>query len=381
MAMSMGRKGEEDDEDELERIAEEHEERRERNRLWREERERRRRRERGEVSSEDEEESDVGGSSKGGGRQLSEMKSMFVCTACQEDLGGGGKIWQCQVGHPVCRQCVDVSWLAGDEDEESFTSCSTARKQSLGSLDRFSAISDNSVKQLIENMTEAELLDLLDRSSDTASTVTFSGPTLSERQIQEIDWFLNTLDIKKDAIKPYADYHDPEDMARAQREAEEEERRLAELESSDDETVGEDDKWETIPKDELEMLHSEAMKAKLKAENASDDSGNDTLSESTLGGRFSAPKPVIKPLDWFADTIEIKKDVIQPYSDYNAEEEGQRTVRISDDVRVLGDEEDGLDSASVLGRMNRRSKICKSCEAPVIGRNMFLENLVKVIHH
>ena len=374
MAMSMRRGGDDDNEDDLERLAEEQEERRERNRAWREERERQRRHARGEVSSDEEDSADE---IDHGGQNLSAVQSLLACTACSEDFRGEGKIWQCQVGHPVCRKCVDVSWLSGEEDLESLLSSTRSKSnRSVSSLDRFSAISDNSVKEMIEHMTEAELLDLLDRSSDTCSTVTFSGPTLSERQIQEIDWFLNTIDMKRDAIKPYADYHDPEDMARAQMEAEEEERRLAELESSDDETVCEDDKWETIPKDELEMLHSEAMKAKLQAENASEDSGNDTLSESTIGAQFSAPKPDINPIDWFHGTIEIKKDVIQPYSDYNAEEEGMKMVKISDQVKVFGEgEDDELDSASVLGRINRRSKFCKSCEAPIIGRNMFLENL------
>ena len=34
----------------------------------------------------------------------------------------------------------------------------------------------------------------------------------ADRQIQEIDWFLNTINIRKDAIKPYHDYHNTEQV-------------------------------------------------------------------------------------------------------------------------------------------------------------------------
>ena len=82
-------------------------------------------------------------------------------------------------------------------------------------------------------------------------------------------------------------------------------------------------------------------------------------------------------VDWFAGTIEIKKDVIQPYGDYNSEVEQKRTVTIKEEVDVFcSEDEDSLDSASVLG--SKRSRFCKSCEAPIIGRNLFLENLSRV---
>ena len=178
-------------------------------------------------------------------------------------------------------------------------------------------------------------------------------------------------------------------MERERREREEEQRR-AEEESSDDETIEEEDEWGPVPKDELELKQQRAVTAKLRAPRE-DDSGNDTLSESTQLD-FSAPLTNIKPIDWFAGTIDVKKDMIRPYTDYNALEENLRNVRINDDVEVINseDEESELDSASVQERSGTegrsgaagrkgRSKFCKSCQAPVIGRNLFLENMTKVV--
>jgi len=378
MAMGMRRGGDEDDEDEMERIKEEQEERKERNRVWRMERERRRRHERGEYSEEEEVVKAAPRRSKSS--NLEQVRSLLTCTACRAVLNG--KIWQCQVGHPACKDCVDLFWL--EEDDVSLSGSSkgsSSRKTSCSSTSsRFSAISDDSVKELIERMSERELMDLVDRYSDTASTVTFSGPTLTERQIEEIDWFLGTLDIRNDAIKPYTDYNNEAEMARA---ALEDARVVTPQESSDDDTIeDEDDAWKIIPKDEVAIRHQQNAKAKLKALNHVDeDSGNDTLSESTQLD-FSAPPRVIKSIDFFKDTIEIKKDVIAPYTDYNAgDQAGPKTVRISDNVQVFesdDDDEDNLDSASMLGR--KRFKTCRSCDAPIVGRSLFLEGVCKVVH-
>ena len=199
MALMMRRGGEEEDEEEEERRREEREQRAERNRLRREARERERRKQMGEVSEGEDAAAEVGSSSFAS--EGAEYRRMFSCAGCSGYLQG--RIWQCQVGHPVCRDCVDISWLGDEEsvdsksDKSSKSSKSTtasksvqsgtasrSSRSSVCSLDRFSQISDNSVKALIEGMTESELLELVARGSDAGSHLTFSGPTLSERQIQ-----------------------------------------------------------------------------------------------------------------------------------------------------------------------------------------------------
>ena len=371
MAMSMMRRGE-DDEEELERIREEQEERREKNRIWRENRERERRRRRGEVSDDEdkEEEEEV----KSEVCPVFEVRYLFKCSSCQVELSG--RIWQCGLGHPVCRNCVDETLLKDDSSQTG----------TISSMDGRSTTSDDSLKGLIERMSENELLNFLDSTSDSSSHVTFSGPTLAERNIPEIDWFLNTLDIKKDAIKPYYDYHSEEAKERAMQEIREEmerKKRKEEEEAEDTDTNTEDDEWSTIPKDEIEMLRfAEAKKARLAALVESD-SGSvaDTVDTLSSNLTFSKPTPEIVPVDFFADTIEVKKDVIQPYFDYNVPFEEVKNVKISDEVEIMvSEDEEELDSVSVIAARNsRRSGICKICSTPLIGRNHYIENLTKLV--
>ena len=256
MAM-MARGGNDVDEEEIERIREEREERKEKNRAWRERKERERRRQRGELS--EDEDTSVSGSTStitASAPLLSELMDKLSCTSCKEGLTG--KIWQCQVGHPVCKHCVDKSWLQGDDISESISSASSSRKSSkssissLSSLDRFSNMSDNSVKEMIENMSEKELLDLLETSSTTSSNVTFSGPTLMERNIKEINWFKNSINIRKDAITPYRNYHLEADG------------NIFTIEDSDEDGEGEEeplvDNWDVLPKDEVELKHDSVLK-------------------------------------------------------------------------------------------------------------------------
>ena len=86
-------------------------------------------------------------------------------------------------------------------------------------------------------------------------------------------------------------------------------------------------------------------------------------------------------------TITVKKDVIRPYEDYHEEEEvNGNKVTFKEDVEYISGAEydtddDSLDSASVLEKriLNKRSKICRDCEAPIIGRNIYLENLARTV--
>ena len=138
MAMAMGRGGDDEDEDE-ERMREEQEERREKNRIWRENRERERRRMRGEVSEdEDEEEEDW----KSVSSHISQVQSFLTCSSCERRLTG--RIWQCSLGHPVCKNCVDEIWLKDDYNSSQDGS------GSVSSMDGRSSVSDDSIKGLIE---------------------------------------------------------------------------------------------------------------------------------------------------------------------------------------------------------------------------------------
>ena len=302
-----------------------------------------------------------------------EVRYLFTCSSCESGLTG--RIWQCSLGHPVCKNCVDEIWLKDDSvsSQDGNGSVSFMDERSL----------DDSLKGLIERMSENELLNFLDQTSDSSSHVTFSGPTMSERNIPEIDWFLNTLDIKKDYIKPYFDYHSEEAKERALQEIREEMERKKRKEEEDDVSVAdtEDSEWSNIPKDEVEMLRAaEAKKARLAALHESDsEPDEDTISVSIVS--FSQPRNEINPIDWFANTIEVKKDVIQPYFDYNNPVEEVRNVKISDEVEIIvSEDEEELDSVSVIELRNaRRSSVCKICSSLLIGRNHYVENLTKLV--
>ena len=349
MAMTMGRGGEDESDDE-ERIRDEKEERREKNRIWRENREKERRRMTGETSEDEKEEDDLNSVSS----HISQVQSFLTCSSCQDGLSG--RIWQCGLGHPVCKDCVDESWLEHDSNS------SQTGSRTISSMDGRSTTSDDSLKGFIEQMSENELKNFLDSTSDSSSHVTFSGPTLAERNIPEIDWFLNTLDIKKDAIKPYHDYHNEE-------QEEENESTEDDSDNDTDTTTGERED-NLIPKDEVEMLKFEATRKARLATFDESESGEDSVNASVLS--FSKPRAVIQPIDWFEGTIEVKKDIIQPYFNYSCPEEELRNVKISDEVEIIQTEEEA--------RNSRRSKICPTCSTPVIGRNLFLESVIATVN-
>lgn len=387
-AIMMSRKDDGIDEEELERLREEKEERIERNRTWRLNKERDRRRLRGEVSDDDDSLSRTSNRTSSTVQctaLLTDVRNMLTCSSCQDSLDGG-KVWQCGFGHPVCRKCVDISLLS-DEDvmdiaEDTMSASSRkSSKSSISSFDRLSSISDN-VSEIVENMTEQELLDLLETSSEStnSSRLTFSGPTLAERDIKAINWYKNSIKIRKDAIPAYKDYHNNSRSIFPE---------VQEGSESDPEELGKGD-WDVFPKDEIELHHDITLKRaeSLILENLSDSkTGSETTENSTSTQQtFSAHKPEVKfPVDWYAGTIQIKKDVIRAYDDYHEENEDEgdgRGVTFKpevDYIKCSTFDDDTIDSASTLETSSRyrRSNICQDCEAPIVGRNLHLEMFVK----
>merc|ERR1711953_834620 len=110
-----------------------------------------------------------------------QIQNLLVCVNCGEVPEG--TVWTCALGHVLCGDCVDL-----EEVEQNLL-----EDRKLGSE---SGIEDDMLRQ---EERESESCTI----SDLGSYVRPSP--------HKIDFFENTLNIRKDAITPYEDYNALED--------------------------------------------------------------------------------------------------------------------------------------------------------------------------
>lgn len=348
LVLMSGGKDEEEEEAERERLTEECENRAAKNKLWRESRER----ERLGIPEKSKKKVDKN-------RRNEKLGSEMICKNCSDDLLT--EIWQCRNGHPVCENCVDKESLE-EMANQSFSGKFSTTNYSVAA--RSDELSRRSVFDIKSEATLSEKLSCLEVGS-------YVRP-----ELDSIDFFDNTLKIRKDAIQAYSDYNAyliedkdrPESMIIGDK-----------LDNDDNETVF----YNKFLKEEcpppyaasvggdclkpvtlVEMMDEEERKAK-------------EVVQSNWKLAFEGKK---RELDFFANTLEIRKDAIETYKDYSKLIEENIQKEVSEDTEEDDSDsdteyEDDTDTETSVGSC---IVDCPVCSEPIVERNLQAEKISKL---
>ena len=269
------------------------------------------------------------------------------------------EIWECFNGHPVCGKCFDKDMFEERNliDAEKFSSI-----YSLLSIDKDLAC--ESFKMSLESK-QSEKLSCLEAGS-------YIRPTFDK-----LDFFENTLNIRKDAIQAYSDYN--ADLNNG-----EEGEDITSLnfnkssEDCDNETVfynrfleeecpppyeASDDEALLKPVTLADMMKKEEAKAK-------------DSTESNWKLAFEQKK---REIDFFANTLDIRKNAIESYNDYSKllEEEDSDDIENESDCSEVSEE----DSSTVCEEESDEDRgllECPECGSAIIKRNHQAEKISKL---
>jgi len=344
MVMMSG-KDEEEEELEKERLKEECEERAIKNKLWREKRER----ERLGIPEKKKVDKNLRNEKFG-----SEMR----CKNCRNDLKT--EIWQCKNGHPICENCFDKNAfqeMINQRLSEKFSS----KKSSISS--KRNPPSKKSILDIESETTLSEKLSCLDIGS-------YIRPKL-----KSIDFFSNTLNIRKDAIQAYSDYNgylieneeDCESISFGSK-----------VDNEDNETIF----YNRYLKEECPPPYVASVNGSYLNPLTLDEMIKEKATIES-DWRLSMEKKK-KELDFFANTLEIRKNAIETYKDYsklleeNAEENGKDYL--SDDTGVEESEDDTEYDDDTSTETSEEGCIinCPVCKEPIEERNLHAEKISKL---
>eukprot|EP00092_Neocalanus_flemingeri_P017147 GFUD01018544.1.p1 GENE.GFUD01018544.1~~GFUD01018544.1.p1 ORF type:complete len:417 (-),score=122.09 GFUD01018544.1:341-1591(-) len=357
VGMMSGGRDEEEEEKERERLKEEFEIRAEKNKLWRESRERER------LGIPDK-------SKKKVDKNLRNEKigCELVCQNCSDELMS--EIWQCGSGHPVCGNCFD---------KETYEEM---KRQSLNERYSSSQASQSSKSSIASRSNQFSARSVSDDGSDTALSANLSFLEISSYirpKKKELDFFENTLNIRKDAILAYNDYN-----AELEESVDVEES----LTFSDTRNVldNENEFYNRFLKEECPPPYAASVDCVyLKPVTFSEMMENEERKtkeavESNWKLDFEKKK---RKLDFFANTLDIRKDAIGTYADYSKLlEENQCREELSnssdeDDNDSSTECEDDTDSETSEDTL---IVDCPVCNQPIMERNLQAEKISKLFY-
>jgi len=347
--------GKDDEEEELEkeRLKEECEERAIKNKLWREKRER----ERLGIPEKKKVDKNLRNEKFG-----SEMK----CKKCREDLTT--EIWQCKNGHPVCENCFDKDTFQEIINQRLIEKFST-KKSSISS--QRDLPSRTSILDMKSETTLSEKLNCLEIGS-------YIRP-----KVDSIDFFSNTLNIRKDAIQAYSDYNayliendeDSESLSFGSR--------ADKLDNEDNETVFYNRFLkEECPPPYVASVNGGYLNPVTLDEMIKEDEKKDKAAIES-NWKLSMEKKK-KELDFFANTLEIRKNAIETYKDYsklleeNAEESNKDDLSDDTEVDESDDDTEYDDDTSTATSEDGQIVNCPVCKEPIVERNLHAEKISKL---
>lgn len=376
VVLFFGGRDEEEDE-EMERKREQQKERAERNKKWRERRDM-------EQNGDPEDTKDYKVDKDERNRR---MQDELTCSNCRTKLEG--EVWQCRNGHLTCLGCFDkdqfLTIQRENEDELTIQNMGLHITRKTDTDDGDSLLSDTASKVQSSLNSEKDVnlwgynkgRKLLSNGTlSTDSSVRLEEGSYIRPPIEELDFEANTLDIRKDAIVGYDDYNayltqkdDEEDVIDFNFPSHEKE--------SDDEGTFVSE--ETFLPDYEEsvkdlQLHPKTLSQLILEESFKED--EEKKREEKVKKRMMK---LIKKIDFFANTLKIRKDAIETYSDYNGVDEGVSSEEDDDDdTSTIVDDENNFQD-----EIDKNTKIlnCKICNEPIDERNGSLEKLVSLFNN
>jgi len=245
-----------------------------------------------------------------------------------------------------------------DDDEEDDDSLSLNESVGTGSLSSLASIA--SLRQSLQVVADGGEL-----------------PKDWEKYRQgEIDFFCDTIQVRKDAIDCYADYnnqyksifYDPdlEELAA--------ERGSMEELGEEVEQLGVQDRGERV----------EAYLARIRDQGSLKSLRESLLETASMDASEAEPtwaKFRLEEIDFFLNTLDIRKDVIGHYDDYNEEVASVFMRRINentDNESGMGDRESDMSESEADETDNEKITRCALCKNFICKRNFQIEKIAKI---
>ena len=317
-------------------------------------------------------------------RQLEkQLFHLLLCSTCDAQLMP--EAWQCKQGHFTCGLCFDQKNMGRDieesdeEEEEERRDVVGALRRSLSSMLSLRS-RDTRDTSLASVNTAASVVTVAGLREELATLAEedeeeFEHKSFSKYRIDEIDFFLDTIEVRGDVIACYADYnnegksifYDP-DIEALQKENEGKEDKKA----SEEDFLYKDER-NSVKHAFMERLEKEGAIASLRrtlvdiVETAEEDT-------SPTWAKYK-----LDELDFFLGGTDIKKDAIGYYPDYNNEFKSIFAAGLG------SDNESGIDSVSTSenssssdGTGGPRVTRCAQCQQFIHKRNLQVERVAQI---
>ena len=310
----------------------------------------------------------------------------LVCSTCQAQLVP--EAWQCRQGHFTCGLCFDRKNIGRDaeeseeEEEEERRDVVGALRRSLSSM--LSLNSRNTRDTSLASMTTvASVISVAGLREELATLAEedeeeFEHKSFSKYRIDEIDFFLDTIEVRGDVIACYADYnnegksifYDP-DIEALQRENE---GKPVEKKTSEEDFLYKDEK-SSVKLAFMERLEKEGAIASLRRTLV------DIVETVEADTNPTWAKYKLDELDFFLGGTDIRKDAIGYYPDYNNDfksifvnglgSEAESGIEGSDSSLASSEETDEEGGGPRVTR-------CAICNEFIYKRNLQVEVVAKV---
>lgn len=265
------------------------------------------------------------------------MKKLLVCTKSRRALRAGDEVWTNPGGEPVLGDFVAP-------DLVRITDIPGEAAESRGSGPESGIEEDLATRSLGDTFSQLEV-------------GSYVRPALDN-----IDFFANTLDIRKDAIRPYENYN-----------PQQEEEVMSNLGGSNEDEIEETEFYnkylhESCPPP---IQSSSTPDSSLKPVTLDLAGANESQTEEKPGAWRQQYEINKREVDFFANTLDIRKNAIASYQDYKKEAFSKGSLTDDDDDSYESDPEDDEDNDDTLSLVSASQQWT---------RNLHVERIVKLFN-
>jgi len=320
-----------------------------------------------------------------------QLCSELLCSLCRNELLG--EVWECIDGHPTCGDCFDRKNIGIDLKIQRKNSISSERSDLVDVLE---SVNTSVKSRKSSSALTMKSIDSLKKGSSKASIATFSSietiaslrESLAEiaegeedakswmkYKVNEIDFFLDTLEVRKDAINCYMDYNNEFKSIFYNPDIEG-------LSLNGDSNAGIDNNEYKDEKSERVRKYIQRLKEQGSLESLREtlidviDADDEEIDPSWAEFR-------LEELDFFLNTLNIRKDAITYYGDYHNE---FRSIffyenQTHEDLPMNESEDDTDDDDDTETENEPRKQTvtkCKLCQKFICKRNFQVEKLAKI---
>jgi len=317
----------------------------------------------------------------------------FLCCNCRCELVN--EAWECCEGHLTCGDCFDKDNIGIDINEDNtddelegldvVTALKTIRKSSK--ITRKSSSID-SLKRCLKSSSNTSIATLASIDTIISLRETLAGiaegdddsdsKSFRRYLVNEIDFFLNTLEVRKDAIDFYTDYNNQYKSIFYNPDLE-----GISLDGSCNEgfliknNAYVDEKSERV-KTYIERLKDQGSLASLREALVDVIETNDNEIDPAWA------KFRLEEIDFFLNTLNIRKDAIGYYGDYHNDDrpifdyfhnDSENDGNDNEEAKTEDDEAEQDDDSDDIGDKITRCCICNNF---ILRRNMMVEKLARV---